>query len=227
MRFWLGVLHSPSGGAVTTRADRVLFSVLGLLTLLAAWQLLAGHGSSVESGHAGSPGAAATRVKTADRATPTNTRHDKHAPSTTPSQPQRLRIPSLDVDAPVLPIAADGSQLAPPSDPQTVGWWSAGARPGARRGTAILTGHTVSTGGGVFDDLDQMQPGQRVQIRSSGQRLSLQVTSVTVYHKAALAEHAAQIFDQSSAGRVALVTCEDWDGAEYLSNVVVIATPTG
>jgi hypothetical protein len=27
-------------------------------------------------------------------------------------------------------------------------------------------------------------------------------------------------------GRLVLVTCEDWNGARYLSNVVVIATPT-
>ena len=207
---------------MTTRADRILFSVLGVLTLLAAWQLLPGLGSSADGGRAGSnPSAAAAR----DRAGAPNMRRDKDARSTTPGQPQRLRIPSLDVDAPVLPITADGSQLAPPSDPQTVGWWSDGVRPGAERGTAILTGHTVSTGGGVFDDLEQMRFGQRVQILSSGPRLSLRVTSVTVYHKATLAEHAAEIFDQSSAGRVALVTCEDWDGAEYLSNVVVIAAP--
>jgi LPXTG-site transpeptidase (sortase) family protein len=180
------------------------------------------------------PGATAAEVRTGVgtaapdtaefRASPA--RRDSDAP-TTPIEPQRLRIPSLGIDAPVLPIAADGLQLVPPSDPQTVGWWSAGARPGAELGTAILAGHTVSTGGGVFDDLDQMRPGQSVQILANGQRLSLQVTSVTVYHKAALAEDAADIFDQNSPGRVALVTCEDWDGAEYLSNVVVIATPVG
>ena len=214
---------------MTTRADRVLFGVLSALTLLVAWQLLGGLGSGAESGRAGSnPGAAATRVRDGDRAAATDaTARHKHGASSTPVEPQRLRIPSLDVDAPVLPIAADGSQLTPPSDPQTVGWWSAGARPGAERGTAILTGHTVSTGGGVFDNLDQMHPGQRVQVLSSGLRLRLRVTSVAVYHKAVLGEHAAEIFDQSSVGRVALVTCEDWDGAEYLSNVVVIAAPTG
>ena len=212
---------------MTTRADRILFGVLGVLTLLAAWQLLAGPGSGADGGRAGSnPGASAARVRTGDSAAAPTMRRDKDTRPTTPIRPQRLRIPSLDVDATVLPIAADGSQLAPPSDPQTVGWWSAGPRPGAERGTAILTGHTVSTGGGVFDDLDQMQPGQRVQILSNGPRLRLQVSSVTVYHKATLAEHATEIFDQSSAGQVALVTCEDWDGAEYLSNVVVIATPT-
>jgi hypothetical protein len=27
-------------------------------------------------------------------------------------------------------------------------------------------------------------------------------------------------------GRLVLVTCEDWDGTRYLSNVVVVATPS-
>jgi LPXTG-site transpeptidase (sortase) family protein len=235
VQFWPGVLHSPSGDAVSTRSEEVVLGVIGALALLAAGGLLVGLGSSADSSAGSPPGATDTGVRTGDRAAARDTAElraspagrDTNALSTRPVQPQRLRIPSLDVDAPVLPIAADGAQLAPPSDPQTVGWWSAGARPGAELGTAILTGHTMSTGGGVFDDLDQMRPGQRVLIHSSGPRLRLQVTSVTVYHKAALAEHAAEIFDQGSAGRVALVTCEDWDGAEYLSNVVVIAAPTG
>jgi len=126
----------------------------------------------------------------------------------------------------VLPIKADGLRLVPPSDPQTVGWWSDGALPGAERGTAILAGHTVSTGGGVFNDLDQIRPGQRVKILSDSHRLRLRVTSVNIYHKTVLAEHAAEIFDQNRQGRLALVSCDDWTGTDYLSNVVVIARPT-
>jgi LPXTG-site transpeptidase (sortase) family protein len=208
---------------ITIRPER---GGLGALALLAAGGLLVGLGSCADA-PAGGPGATDAGVTTAVRAAAPDTaaRREADAPSTTPVEPQRLRIPSLGIDAPVRPIAADGLRLVPPSDPQTVGWWSGGARPGAERGTAILAGHTVSTGDGVFDDLDQMRPGQRVQILSGGLRLSLQVTSVTVYRKASLAEHAAEIFDQSAAGRVALVTCDDWDGANYLSNVVVIATP--
>lgn len=30
----------------------------------------------------------------------------------------------------------------------------------------------------------------------------------------------------TTAGRLVLVTCEDWNGKEYLSNAVVIADPT-
>jgi LPXTG-site transpeptidase (sortase) family protein len=137
----------------------------------------------------------------------------------------RIVIPALGVSAPVVPISAAGGTLVPPSSPAVIGWWSGGARPGAATGTAVLTGHTVSSGGGALDDLDLMSAGQRVRIDSDGHSLSYVVTSVTIYRKASLAEHAAKIFDQSVSGRVALVTCEDWNGSIYLSNVVVVADP--
>jgi streptomycin 6-kinase len=38
-------------------------------------------------------------------------------------------------------------------------------------------------------------------------------------------ERAEELFSQRVPGRLVLVTCEDWDGREYLSNVVVIAAP--
>ena len=33
------------------------------------------------------------------------------------------------------------------------------------------------------------------------------------------------MFSQDVPGRLVLITCEDWDGSRYLSNVVVTATP--
>ena len=46
-----------------------------------------------------------------------------------------------------------------------------------------------------------------------------------VYRKATLAQDAARIFSQERPGRLVLITCEDWDGTKYLSNVVVIGQP--
>jgi LPXTG-site transpeptidase (sortase) family protein len=208
----------------------VAVALLAAGGILVGLGIIAGSTGDSPGEHAAgvSPQVGAAAPDTADSPT-AHAAHDGDDSASTPMpvDGQRLRIPSLGIDAPVLPITAEGSSLVPPSDPQTVGWWSDGARPGAEHGTAILTGHTVSTGGGVFDDLEHMRPGQRVQIRSHGQRLSLQVSKVTTYDKTALAKRAAEIFDQTAAGRVALVTCEDWTGGEYLSNVVVIATPIG
>lgn len=215
---------------MTTRPKRGALGAviaLGALALLTAGGFLIGLGPA-DAPVGNHPGAAAAEVPSGDRARAPDTagsRYQHGAPST-PVDPQRLKIPSLGIDAPVLPIKADGLRLVPPSDPQTVGWWSDGALPGATHGTAILAGHTVSTGGGVFNDLDQIRPGQRVKILSDGERLRLRVTSVNIYHKTVLAEHAAEIFDQNRQGRVALVSCDDWTGTDYLSNVVVIARPT-
>ena len=215
---------------MTTRPKRGApgaVGALGAVALLTAGGFLIGLGPA-DAPVGDHPGAAVAEVPSAGRATARDTagsRHEPGAPST-PVDPQRLKIPSLGIDAPVLPIKADGLRLVPPSDPQTVGWWSDGALPGAERGTAILAGHTVSTGGGVFNDLDQIRPGQRVKILSDSHRLRLRVTSVNIYHKTVLAEHAAEIFDQNRQGRLALVSCDDWTGTDYLSNVVVIARPT-
>jgi LPXTG-site transpeptidase (sortase) family protein len=115
--------------------------------------------------------------------------------------------------------------LLPPGDPQTLGWWRDGAQPGAAQGGALITGHTVHTGGGAFDDLDTMRAGQAVRVRTSRGVIEYAVSSVTVYRKATLARDAARIFSQTVPGRLVLITCEDWNGSGYDSNAVVVADP--
>jgi LPXTG-site transpeptidase (sortase) family protein len=144
-------------------------------------------------------------------------------PRPAPGVPLRLLVPSLHVDAPVIPISAPGGVLLPPGDPQTLGWWSAGAQPGAATGGALITGHTVHTGGGAFDDLDTMKPGEVVRVRTSDGVLEYAVTDVTVYRKSTLARDAQEIFSQTGPGRLVLITCEDWNGTGYDSNAVVVA----
>lgn len=143
-----------------------------------------------------------------------------------PADPVRVLVPRLGVSAQVLAIRARGSTLIPPADPLLVGWWSDGARPGAARGSAVITGHTVHTGGGAFDHLEQLRAGDAVSVQTGRSTISYAVTSVTTYRKKALAAKAAQVLSQSVPGRLVLVTCDDWDGTTYLSNAVVIAVPT-
>lgn len=142
-----------------------------------------------------------------------------------PGAPERLLVSSLRIDAPVVPIRAPGGVLTPPADPQVLGWWADGARPGARRGSALVTGHTVSTGGGAMDHLEELDPRDEVSLRTDRGRLVYEVRRVVVLGKGELAQRATQLFDQEVSGRLVLVTCEDWNGVEYLSNVVVTATP--
>jgi len=139
--------------------------------------------------------------------------------------PQRLIVPELGVNAPVIRINAPNRVLLPPGDPQVLGWWQAGARPGARLGSALITGHTVSYGGGAFDDLDTLRAGDRLRVRTSNGLIGYRVTGVTIYRKASLAQDAAKVFSQTVPGRLVLITCEDWNGSTYLSNAVVVAEP--
>jgi LPXTG-site transpeptidase (sortase) family protein len=144
-------------------------------------------------------------------------------PRPAPGVPVRLQVPSLRVDAPVVPISAPGGVLLPPDDPQTLGWWSAGAQPGAATGGALITGHTVHTGGGAFNDLETLDPGDVVRVITSAGLLEYAVTDVTVYRKSTLARDAERIFSQTVPGRLVLITCEDWNGSGYDSNAVVVA----
>ncbi|HEX6149735.1 class F sortase [Nocardioides sp.] len=143
-----------------------------------------------------------------------------------PGAPRRVLVPVLDIDAPVVPIEAPGGVLTPPADPQVLGWWAAGAKPGARTGSALVTGHTVHSGGGAMDDLEQVEAGDRIWVRTARGKLGYDVRSVVVLGKGELAERAERLFSQQVPGRLVLITCEDWNGVEYLSNVVVTATPS-
>jgi len=53
--------------------------------------------------------------------------------------------------------------------------------------------------------------------------LGYTVSGVTTYRKASLAKDAERVFSQTVPGRLVLITCEDWNGSIYLSNVVVFA----
>ena len=79
-------------------------------------------------------------------------------------------------------------------------------------GGALITGHTVHTGGGAFDDLDTMKPGELVRVRTPRGVLDYAVSQVTVYRKSTLARDAERIFSQTVPGRLVLITCEDWNG---------------
>jgi LPXTG-site transpeptidase (sortase) family protein len=149
----------------------------------------------------------------------------RYRPDPARGPPVALHVPALGVHVPVINISASAGVLVPPSDPQMLGWWSAGARPGGRIGSVLITGHTVSSGGGAFDDLATLRAGDTVAVGTRKGLIRYAVSGVTVYGKASLARRAPEIFDQSVPSRLVLVTCDDWNGERYLSNAVVVADP--
>ena len=141
-----------------------------------------------------------------------------------PATPTEVRIPRLGVVAPVLSVGTRGDVLVPPSDPTELGWWAEGARPGDP-GRALVAGHTVNAGGGALDDLETLERGDRVTVGSRGGSTRWVVESVEVLGKGDIARRAQQLFAQEGPARLVLLTCEDWDGTAYRSNVVVTARP--
>ena len=139
--------------------------------------------------------------------------------------PLRILIPSLDIDAPVIAVVTEGRSLDPPPDPTVLGWWSQGSRPGDVRGSALIAGHTVHDGGGALDELEEIPAGAPIAVRTVNGVVRYAVESVDVLDKDTIARRAPQLFSQDVPGRLVLVTCEDWDGVGYRSNVVVTATP--
>jgi LPXTG-site transpeptidase (sortase) family protein len=141
--------------------------------------------------------------------------------------PQTLRIPRIGVDARVVPIESNGERiLEPPRDQSLVGWWSDGAAPGESEGSAVLVGHSVrNEGGGVFDNMGDLSRGDAIEVEGLSSTWTYRVQSIDVLSKDEVARNAEEIFAQSGGGRLVLVTCDDWDGKAWQSNIVTIAAP--
>ncbi len=146
-----------------------------------------------------------------------------------PADPVLLLVPSLDIEAPVVPIAlSDDLVLDPPRDVIDVGWWNASAQPGAETGSTVIAGHTVKTGGGALDPLRDVRRGAVVDVRTAEGTMRYLVQRKKVYDKDELAVNAVDVFGQERGdGRLVLVSCTDWDGTSYASNVVVFAVALG
>lgn len=145
----------------------------------------------------------------------------------TPATPVQLVVPALDLRAPVVPIEVTSEGiLYPPEDVDRVGWWKRSAKPGNEHGQTVLTGHTVTDGRGVMDRLGDLAAGARVRVRTREATLRYEVTRTVVYSRQKLTDRASQLFGQGrDEPRLVLITCTDWDGDVYRSNIVVFAEP--
>lgn len=146
--------------------------------------------------------------------------------SASPSVPVGLRIPSLGLEAPIVPLGlADDGNMAAPTDPDTIGWYAPGARVGVP-GNAILDGH-VDWGGRlrVFGLLKQLGPGDTVEVADeAGDWLEYQVVWSQLVDAADPPLH--EIFSQGPEEEVTLITCGgtfDSGRHAYLGRLVVRA----
>jgi len=82
------------------------------------------------------------------------------------SEPVRMVIPRLGVDAQIRPLTRDSAgRLAMPARAAVAGWYAGGTSPG-EPGSAVIMGHAGEFRGGpaVFARLDRLVPGDQITV---------------------------------------------------------------
>ena len=144
------------------------------------------------------------------------------------SVPLSIRIPAIEVDAPVMEVGknADGSVQVPPLDVHNLtGWYRYGPAPG-QRGPAVILGHVDSlTGISVFYYLKDLHKGDRVYVTlADGKVAAFAVDGVQKVTKDAFPT--ASIYGQARNPSLRLITCGgpfDRSTGHYLDNIIVYA----
>jgi sortase (surface protein transpeptidase) len=127
--------------------------------------------------------------------------------------PVKLSMPSLGVDAPVVPVGQDeDGAMAAPTDPDTVAWYEPGPGMGVP-GNAVFAAHINWAGRlRVFGSLHQLEPGDPILIidaEGHGYKYLVE-SSHWVRAEGAPVE---EIFASADAPTVTLITC----GGEYVA----------
>lgn len=151
----------------------------------------------------------------------------KHAAPMPSARPVAIRIPALEVDAPVERLGVDANQeLEVPSDPGAAGWYRESSAPGAA-GASVIAGHvTWKQEPAVFFDLGALRPGQRVHLlRADGSLAIFAITQIEQYGKDQFPT--ARVYRPVDRPVLRLITCGgeyDADADSYSANVVAYGT---
>jgi LPXTG-site transpeptidase (sortase) family protein len=151
-------------------------------------------------------------------------------PATIIADPERLRIPAIEVDAPVIDLGlTDRGGLEVPSDWDATGWWTGSAAPG-HVGATVIAGHVDSRSGpAVFYRLEELTAGDEITvIGADGTEVTYAVDRIEQFPKAEFPTR--DIYGPTPEPTLRLVTCggpfdESW--GHYVDNVAVYATATG
>ncbi|MEY9863203.1 sortase (surface protein transpeptidase) [Catenulispora sp. GAS73] len=142
--------------------------------------------------------------------------------------PTRVRIPAINVSAPLMSLALDstGRLAAPPEqDRNLAGWYGDGASPG-EIGTAVIAGHVDNDQGpAVFYGLGALKPGAEVDVdRADGVTAVFTIDAVQAYDARAFPND--KVYGDAARAELRVITCGagfDKRRHEYLGNVVVFA----
>ncbi|MDT0200581.1 class F sortase [Nocardioides sp. AE5] len=201
---------------------RIAGAVAAVVAALLLWAFITNPFSDPEPTATDVPDPAATPSATP---TPEPTPEPTAPAAQEPGTPSRIMIPKLGVDSAVVPIKTKDRMLDPPADANVIGWWVDGVQPGSAKGSALLTGHSVHDGTGAFIDLENLADGDEIVVRTDNGELHYAVSDVQVLTKDELVMASPELFSQESEGRIVVITCEDWDGTAWQSNVIVTAVP--
>ncbi|MER6128235.1 class F sortase [Streptomyces sp. NPDC001795] len=153
------------------------------------------------------------------------------APALPPSPPDRIRIPSIRVDAPLmgLRLTRTGSLDVPPAEKKNLaGWYEAGTMPG-ETGTAVVAGHVDNAQGpAVFYDLGALNKGSTIEVdRRDGSTALFTVDSVEVYEAKNFPDE--KVYGAAPRPELRVITCGGGysKSTGYQGNVVVFAHLTG
>jgi hypothetical protein len=139
--------------------------------------------------------------------------------------PDRIRIASIGVDAPLEQLGLNGSgALQVPADFQHAGWYTGGAAPG-EVGPAVIAGHVDTVNGpAVFFRLRDLKAGDVVEVSRGGTWLAFRVVGSQRFPKAQFP--AADVYRPTPVPELRLITCGgDFDHSRrsYYDNIVVYA----
>ena len=140
--------------------------------------------------------------------------------------PSRLRIPTIAVDAAMVPLGLlDDGRIDVPSDFDQTGWWADGPEPG-EVGPAVILGHVDSREGpAVFFGLGELEAGDPIHVdRLDGSTVTYVVERIEQHPKDAFPTEA--VYGPTSEPVVRLVTCGgdfDRERRSYDDNLVVFA----
>ncbi|EFL18892.1 secreted protein [Streptomyces sp. C] len=143
------------------------------------------------------------------------------------SSVQRIRIPAINVDAPVMTVGLDAQgwiDAPPPQDRNLAGWYLNGISPG-QQGSAVIVGHVDNAQGpAVFYGLGSLKPGSRVEVeRYDGRTAVFEVYGVEVFSKEAFP--GSRVYGDTGHPELRVITCGgSYSKAKgYDGNVVVFA----
>lgn len=149
----------------------------------------------------------------------------------TGEKPSSVSIPSMGVQASVIPVGLDdGGGVFVPDDVRTLGWYTASVPVAADQGSAVIVGHRDSAvqGAGAFSGIENLAEGEVIEVvTASGDVETYIVEEVKVVAKSNFASVAEETFTLKGEHRLTLITCGgafDSSARSYVSNVFVIAT---